>query len=137
MDPIVEKLLADAEAAIQAERAAQPAAPATMDLAPVVEKAIKLYSEKLDAEVAAKVDAALAQSREGVGRVAQSIEQKASTSLESDALAHLVRKAKEVNFEDADALSQDEKDAIVGFWNVTFWGDPNAVVAEKQQSPKR
>jgi hypothetical protein len=144
VDPVIEKLLADAQAAVEAERAAsqapQPASPQAMDLAPVVEKAIKLHADAAQAEIAKQVEAAvqkaLESSREGVGRVAVPVE-KAQPSLESDALAFLVEKAHKVNFEDAEALTQDEKDTIVGFWNMTFWGDPNAAIAEKSPASKR
>jgi hypothetical protein len=66
-----------------------------------------------------------------VGRVSVAAPQ--GTSLEADPISHLVKKAHDVDFEDPYALTQDEKDALVGFWNATFWGDPNAVVAESKK----
>jgi hypothetical protein len=121
MDPVVEKLLADAEKALEAERAAgQPASPAPMDLELVVEKAVQK---------------ALSESREGTGRVSQVVEKGAA--MDSDPVAYLVKKAGEVDFDDPFALKQDEKDLIVGFWNATFWGDPNPVIAEESAGRKR
>lgn len=112
MDPIVEKLLADAEAALQAERAAsqapQPASAPTVDVEAMVEKAI------------AK---ALESSREGVGR--RGSESAPAVTIESDPASYLIKKSREVDFDAEGALTQEDKDLLAGFWNATFWGDPS------------
>ena len=122
---MIQKLLADAEAALQAERAAgqaaQPASPQTVDLAPVVEKA---FGAEIAKQVAEQVQKALAESREGVGRSGVSGAPSGPT-LESDPVAYLIKKAESVDFDDPYALTVKEKETLVGLWNATMWGDPN------------